>query len=422
LIDGIKIYCRIYDFEQWKSSVKIDLFTPTDLATGETNRKTIELNDGTIQHTITHRGKFETYKVAVKETSRNKAGNRIVTYLLVIDGSLHKNHYSGENYSPFGYKDLKRQIDYLEKSFRLSSPFVELVNLEIGVNVSLPFPVFPYLSKNLLVYKCTPFNRYYPDKKGITLGFVCPLSQYSVKVYDKGKQFQLPYNLMRFELRYLKMQPLKGIGINILSDLKDLNKLQRLKTLLIKAWNNVLLGDDTIEQSDPSLTAQDRELLLMGGNPKYWENLNETNKRQFNYHRSKYRNLVDKYGKGYHRIIREEINNECDRLINSTELYNLTFKVKGNKVQTPQPNKMRFCVSCGRDISKQDKRSSFCSPKSVGEVAAHRCRNKESNRRNNLKAKIERLSRKGLLFDIIPYLNNQPFSTSYVVRNLTNLT
>jgi predicted RNA-binding Zn-ribbon protein involved in translation (DUF1610 family) len=206
------------------------------------------------------------------------------------------------------------------------------------------------------------------------------------------------------------MQPLKEIGIKRLSDLKDRNKLQGLKELLLKAWNNVLLSDDTIDLSNPLLTPQEQELLLVGGNPKYWENLNETNKRQFKYRRPKYKKLVNKYGKGYHRAIGEEINTEWERLIRTDELSILTVKVKGNNVQSPGLTNGRFCVSCGRDISDQQKRSSFCSPKRVGEAAAHRCRNMVSNKRNNLKNKLKRLRERGLLFDITPYLNNQLIS------------
>ena len=185
MIDGIKIFYRINDFIEWKSKVKIDLFTPTDLETGEAKGKTRELN-GTIQQTVTHRGNFDSYRVTIKETSINRPKeNQQVSHLLIIDGSLHKNQFNGENYLPFPYCQLNTQIDHLEKGLQLSGPNSEIVNIEIGVNVILPFPAYDFLSKNLLTYKGTPFNRYNPDRKGVTLGFVCPFTQYSVKVYDR---------------------------------------------------------------------------------------------------------------------------------------------------------------------------------------------------------------------------------------------
>lgn len=94
---------------------------------------------------------------------------------------------------------------------------------------------YEFLNRNLISYKGNTFNRYTPDKNGVCLGFICELSQYSVKVYDKGKQNNLPYDLMRFELRFLKMQKLKALGIKHVSDLREQNKVFGLLSLLIGA-------------------------------------------------------------------------------------------------------------------------------------------------------------------------------------------
>ena len=83
-------------------------------------------------------------------------------------------------------------------------------------------------------------------------------------------------------------------------------------------------------------------------------------------------------------------------------MYKFTVKIKGKNVH--QPYAPKYCVSCGKDISHQKDNSKFCSSKYVGEEAAHRCRNADSNTRNNLKAKIRRIESRGILFDIIPYL------------------
>jgi hypothetical protein len=107
------------------------------------------------------------------------------------------------------------------------------------------------------------------------------------------------------------------------------------------------------------------------------------------------------------------IKNEWDSLfINSTnlpigesaELRNLTLKIKGKNVGSqllPLPN--RVCLSCGKDISTQKNGSKFCSAKIVGEFEAHKCRNTNSNHRNNFKRKVEVIQGRGLLFDIMPF-------------------
>ena len=49
----------------------------------------------------------------------------------------------------------------------------------------------------------------------------------------------------------------------------------------------------------------------------------------------------------------------------------------------------QFCITCGRDISSQKKGSKFCSEMLYGREAK-KCRNRDSNPRNNLKMKQDR--------------------------------
>lgn len=406
MLDGVKICCHINDFEAWRKAVNIELFTPTDLETGATKGKTRTINGG-LQQTITHRGIFENYQITIKETTKTQVnGKRSVSYFLTIDGSLHKNYFGGANYLPFHWDDLQKEIIKLETGLQLSG-HADLANLEIGLNIPFQFPVFTYLKQNLITYKGHPFDRYNPDKNGLCLGYVCPLSQYAVKIYDKGKQFNLPDNLMRFELRYLKMQPLKERGIKHLSDLTDFEKVNGLLSLLISAWENTVLFDSSINLNNPELKDRDRQLLKDGRRPGYWEHLKETKKRRFDYHRKKYRELVTRYGNGLHEKVREMIITGWENLfknctilpgVQNPELFKFTVKVKGKNEQK------RVCLSCGRDISNQDSRSKFCGSKFVGEAAAHQCRNRDSNQRNNFKNKVRRINSRGVLFDISPYL------------------
>ncbi len=458
MFDGIKLLYWLNDFEAWKQAVNIE-FGCTVLDTGEVKGKVRTIN-GETQTTIAHRADFDTYKLTVKETTKIKInGKKLVSYLLILDGSLHKNHFGGANYLPFTWEDLQKEICHLENSLNLSPELARLVNLEIGVNIIVPFAVFPFLQKNLISYKGNSFNKYRPDKKGFCLGKYCELSQYSVKIYDKGKQNKLPENVMRFELRFLKMETLKQRGINDLTNLKDPIKVNGLLSLLLMAWDNVLLFDSSINLKKPEIKPKEREVLQQGSNPKFWEDLKDQDTRQFNYQRAKFKELVSLHGKGWNQIIRELIKKEWQNLFKNCtnlpcgknpELSELTIKIKGKNVQIPKPvtiannNEMqlnrkfpkpatitkpyktlqdktanektttnnlkkRFCQSCGKDISQQKESSKNCSSKYVGEFAAHQCRNNSSNPRNNFKNKIIKLTSRGLLFDILPYFNQNLF-------------
>jgi len=64
----------------------------------------------------------------------------------------------------------------------------------------------------------------------------------------------------------------------------------------------------------------------------------------------------------------------------------------------------RYCLSCKKDITNQHKNSLFCSSKYVGEREAKKCRNNNSNPRNNRLRKIDKINSKGVLFDIAPFV------------------
>jgi hypothetical protein len=410
MIDGIKIYYNLADFEKWKQSVNIE-FGRTILDTGEIKSKVRNLN-GLHQRTFEHRATFQTYSLLVREVERKDfKGNEVKDYFLTIDGSLHKNYFDGENYSRFDWDKLQTEILNIENSLQLSPDSAKIVNIEFGVNIQLPFEVMPFLKRSLISYKGKPFNQYRPDRNGFVLGYVCDRSQYSVKIYDKGKQYNLPMPLMRFEKRFTKMQKLKEYGIKTLSDLKDRDKVKNLFALLQTAWNDVLLFDDSINIKRSNLRPLERELLNQGSNSKFWEELKETNRRRFDSKRKQFRELVKKYGQNLHGVIDALIKNEWETLfenctnlpsVQSVELNKFTVKVKGKNVHTLPLHKT--CISCGRDITNQKGNSKFCSAKYVGESAAHKCRNTNSNARNSLKNKIKRINGRGVLFDISPYL------------------
>jgi hypothetical protein len=317
MIDGIKLYYQIEDYQEWKKTVNIDLFNLTDKYSGEI-KESHRVIKGQIHSTIKYTGKFETYLVSVKETVRhNLNGNNTTSYFMEISGSLHKNYCGGENYSQFNLNELQVELTKIEEGLNIPFDLVNLVNIEVGVNLVTPFEVTPFLRNSLLSYKGNSFNDYFPDRNGFVLGKYCKLSQYTIKIYDKGKQYDLPYNLMRYELRFTKMAIVKKEGVKNLNSLKNSKIVCDLISLLINSWNNVLIYDNSIVIGDRRITPKHRKMLIKGNNPKYWEQLKENNKRAFNYQRTVYKQLVKKYGVDLHSQVKELIKREWDILINN---------------------------------------------------------------------------------------------------------
>ena len=402
MIDGITIKYKIADFEAWKGFINIPFTNNVNTDTGEISAK--KRYDEII---ITHRAKWETFDLIVKEVLNTTTEKRV--FHLTIKGSLHKNFYRGKNYLPFSWQQLQQQVNHICKTLFINATDAQISTLEVGVNIVPPFVVTPFIMQNIINYKGDMFNRYKADANGFCLGIYCTLTQYVIKVYDKGLQNQLPQNLMRFEKRFLRMQVLNKMGIKFLADLLNEDKVINLLPMLLEAWQNVLIFDiENLQKLAKTYNLKENEidLLTTGQNPKYWERLKKENKRQFNYQREKFKKLVAKNGNNWQQLVKGLIQNEWQELFKNCtnlhsgendKLYKFTIKIKGKNVQN------RFCQSCGKDISSQRKGSKFCGEKLVGYDAAHHCRLVNSNKRNNLKNKIIKLTNRGLLFDITPY-------------------
>lgn len=406
MFDGIALQIKIEDFEGWKKQLattapQVKFSVPIHTDTGE------QLGRQHKTHvTYTHRAQFETFTLRVLETV--KGGEKI--FLLKINGSLHKNHFGGANYQRFTFADLRAQINHLCQKLQIIAKNCKVVNLEFGVNI--PFYTSPlwYIDNAVLIHKTKEFTAY-DEKDGITLGRYAKHAQYSVKVYDKGLQHDLPTPLLRMELRFVKMQVLNRIGIYNLADLTGIAHTPQLLSLLCATWIEVLIAEPNINVNELQLTHSERELIKIGRYRDSWVKLANENKERFKYQRKQFRALMQQYGNDTQGIILNAIKQEWQQMTNSPNLPlvkndskkvkfpEFTVKVKGKNGELS----LRRCLACGADISHQRPNSIFCSSKYVGEDAAHKCRNANSNPRNNFKNKIHRLEMRGLLFDVLPY-------------------
>jgi hypothetical protein len=130
---------------------------------------------------------------------------------------------------------------------------------------------------------------------------------------------------------------------------------------------------------------------------------------------------VAKYGKSWHPFIRELILDEWKNLFKNYPnlptgeiliLPEFTIKINGKNGETPLTDNKRYCLSCGKELHQEQKPGSkFCSSKFVGEKSAHQCRNNDSNQRNNFKRKVEVIQRRGVLFDVVPFIVGNNYRT-----------
>jgi len=348
MIDGITIRTEVEDFESWRNSTNIQFRNSFNDSTGE-----ILIKKRGCQVITTYYGNWETFYLEVKKVL-NINTREIITHLY-IKGSLHKNHFNGKNFERFNWDNLQNEIRHICKTLFIEPDKARITTIEIGVNIATPFIVKQFLQENVLNYKGKSFNTYKPDRNGFELGLFCDLSQYRIKIYDKGAQNKLAFNLIRFEKKFIKMQSLKKRGITHLSDLLNFTKVYALKYIISEAWDNVLLYDiKDIKTVKTKIGIKDYDLLQNGRNPKHWLQLKSNGIRKFNYFRSKFKNLISIYGENFHPFMSNLIQTEWDSLFQNctnlptgelNNLYNITLKIKGNIIQYSLPiNKPIYCL------------------------------------------------------------------------------
>lgn len=198
-------------------------------------------------------------------------GNRVY-----LKGSLHKYFNNGQhNYNDFAFNDLANTIDQLKTRFGIDPNTTLLENVEFGVNIELPFTPDRVIN-SLVLHKGEPFNKFTKGR-----GVECNHAQYFIKVYNKGQQFNLKKNLLRVEVKVIKMQYFQGqkIAIKTIGDLLNTETLQALGELLTRTVNEILFTDTRLISS-PNLTDPERLTIANGSNPNYWNGL-KPNSEQF---------------------------------------------------------------------------------------------------------------------------------------------
>jgi hypothetical protein len=157
-----------------------------------------------------------------------------------FQGSLHKIKNNGvHNADNFTTAEVTAIIQELSGLLGFSFGKCRLVNLEAGVNIVVPIEIDSLLN-NLLIHHQSQFKT-----QSLPSGSYLEAKhqQYYVKVYDKYSQYcdklQLPPNLMRYELKYIKSRLFNKLGVYSISDLKKPEVKLALGNELVSQWQRI---------------------------------------------------------------------------------------------------------------------------------------------------------------------------------------
>lgn len=293
-------------------------------------------------------------------------GNR-----LYLKGSLHNYFNSGKhNYNDFTYTDLTNTINDLNKRFGIETNKTRLENIEFGVNIELPYNPNRVID-SLVLHKGEPFNKFTKGR-----GVECNHTQYFIKVYNKGQQFNLKKNLLRVEIKVIKMQYFKGrkIPIKTIDDLLNTATLKTLGELLTQTISETLFTDTRLI-NNTNLTDKERLTIANGSNPNYWNGLNpnseqfpqgnkdpEYKRQRKNYYKkiNRFENLLNKFNSKMKSEIVKKIGDKFTDLNRAKgTILPLVYSVRLSQHKENDLPDRKTCIVTGLDISMQKPNSRF---------------------------------------------------------------
>lgn len=241
---------------------------------------------------------------------------------VMVKGSWAKFHNKGEqNYSRYTVADLSADINTLSNMFDYDFSVGLIHGVEAGLNLDLSSLPQPYFTPSFLLPRVICYQGrkpFLPMKsiKGAGQGIECMFNNYRIKVYDKGLQYRLPQPLLRFEYDCNMMRELEPLGIRVLNDLTDPQKMRLLGEKVYRLADGLLIHEPL---QMGGLSKAELELYDRAERPSFWQGLTPRNR---NYYLAKFRDLIQTYSQhGLHKTICEQVQQEWDVLTENCNVF-----------------------------------------------------------------------------------------------------
>lgn len=305
MIDFIKIILKDFDRSKLERNLLLNFFDTINLTTGELKTVNRYGNKVTPSKNASFNGlEFKIYD------------NGTIT----ITGSLHKYWNEGKhNYNDFDNEAVLEVLNDLKTKFGIEPQHCVLKCLEIGINITPPIPTNEILD-NCLLHKTKPFEYQKNSDEGKYKQV--QHSQYIMKIYNKAlhyksKGFDIADEILRFEIKFTKMEKLNKLGVYTLQDLIDYG-LHNFKKDLLTEWENVLYFDNPTRIDH--LSNKTKNALLEYANPNYWTGLLAKNQNEnFKYHKKQLKKITHENSNKVQNQISEIMSKKIDFLnINTT--------------------------------------------------------------------------------------------------------
>lgn len=335
MIDYIKVLIRGGNISKLRSNENLEFFSEVNLTTGEI--KTMDKKGMKI--TTKEQAYYQGLKFTIHASGK-----------IFISGSLHKYWNKGEhNYNDFSLDAIIEVLTDIRQKFDISPHQMKINALEIGVNIIPPIKTIEIL-KSCFLHSTKEFKWVSVRDEGRYIQ--AEHSQYVVKIYDKArhykaKGFPIINEIIRFEIKYMKMEKLKKHNIQTIQDILDFG-LENFVPMLAKEWSKILFYDYTIKSNCKALPNY--------CNPYYWKDLT-CRRSAFNKHRIILSELIRDSSENISKKIKEQITTKGhDLVIRGVQIDPLYIWSK----RIP-PKLNQTCCITGLDISMQKPNSKLLS-------------------------------------------------------------
>ena len=226
-----------------------------------------------------------------------------------VNGSIHK-FWQNVNSNLFTLKDCQQAFKILFEAMECNADKANFTNLEIGVNVIVDFNPDLFLNR-IISYKGKAFKPM--GKAENSFGLVCETAEYDLKIYNKSREYNLPFGVLRIEKKITDSKFLKRNLIKNISDALEEKNVRLLLSDLSKSFDEVLYDDITIDEE--YLTTMQKIALSKYRNPKYWLKPNMSKGERRN-SKNRFRDYIKKYGsETYRNEIKENFNIAVEKIL-----------------------------------------------------------------------------------------------------------
>lgn len=326
-------------------------------------------------------------------------------HIIKLKGSFHKHSQSNTNYSNYTLNQFERTINELSELLKINPATMRIRCFEFGVNVHPSHDVNNVLN-SIICHRGNEYEKREYNGNGYLKRFIN--AQYEIKIYNKAKQYNLTGNILRYEIKVLKMDFVNSklsTQINTVRDLLNPQTITDLNNILISSIDSLYVFDYRINTKQIK-SNRDKHTLIECSNPTFWKQYKHTHTPEgYKKKVKRFRELVQRYAPdNLQTEIKTLVLNQLRDLQtvthydhytnNATVTHNDSYIVGNNRKLNP-----RYCLTCGREITHQKTNSVFCSEKLYG-PDAKRCRNILSNLKRDEKRKYSN----PLLFDVDLFL------------------